>query len=98
MFSSRYSFLGTAVYGPLFHGWYGWLDSRLAGTAAATVAKKCLIDQFVLGPPSLALFYLAMSGMEGRDDPTEECRKKFLPTFALDTIFWIPVQVLMRIC
>ncbi len=47
----------------------------------------------MLGPPSLAFFFLIMSYLEGKDDVSEECKKKFLPTYALDCLFWIPVQV-----
>ncbi len=46
-----------------------------------------------IGPPSLAFFFLAMSYLEGKEDVKEECIKKFLPTYALDCLYWIPIQV-----
>lgn len=43
-------------------------------------------------PPLLAIFFTGMSVMEMVDDPLEECRNKFLPTFARSCLFWLPAQ------
>ncbi len=88
----RYVFLGTCVYPPVFYVWYKWLDARFKGSAARIVCTKIFLDQFVLGPPSLCCFFLLMSWLEGKADVAAECREKFAATFALDCLFWIPVQ------
>ena len=88
----RYAFLGFVAFPPIVHNWYKWLDGKFPGSGKKIIAKKLLLDQFVLGPPYLALFFVLMSVMEGADDVFEECREKFLGTFAADAAFWIPVQ------
>lgn len=35
-----------------------------------------------------------MSLMERKDDIFEECREKFVPTFARSCLFWLPAQTL----
>jgi hypothetical protein len=90
----RYLFIGTCVYSPVFYAWYKWLDSRFRGKAVKVVVTKILLDQFLLGPPSLACFFVLMSYLEGKADVWAECKKKFATTYALDCIFWIPVQAI----
>ena len=70
--------------------WYRWLDARFVGTAARVILPKLALDQFLISPPILALFYLLMSFMEGRQDVTAECREKLLPTFCSSCLFWMP--------
>ena len=48
------------------------------GNAKKMVLKKCLLDQFILGPPSLAIFFVVMSYLEGQENIFEELRKKFV--------------------
>ncbi|XP_049862091.1 mpv17-like protein isoform X3 [Schistocerca gregaria] len=72
---------------------YRWLDRRFVGTAAATVLKKMLLDQFVLTPPLLVAFYVSMSLMERKKDLFEECRNKLVPTFKTSCLFWMPAQL-----
>lgn len=71
---------------------YKWLDRVLPGTAKKTIVKKLLLDQFLMTPPLLGLFFTGMSIMEMQEDPLEECRNKFLPTFARSCLFWLPAQ------
>ena len=44
------------------------------GQAAATIAQKMLLDQFLISPPILATFYVLMSIMERREDLFQEMR------------------------
>ncbi len=89
----RLAVVGSCVYGPLFRAWYFWLDRAFPGTATSIIVQKVCLDQFVLGPPSLALFFVTTSWLEGKThDVTAECRRKFWPTYFLDCLFWVPVQ------
>ncbi|XP_055906396.1 mpv17-like protein [Eupeodes corollae] len=88
----RYAVMGTFVYSPTLYTWYKWLDRTFPGTAKSIIVKKLLIDQFVLTPFLLTVFYTGMSLMENADDPFMELREKFLPTFVRSCIFWLPVQ------
>lgn len=88
----RYAVMGGLVYSPTLYTWYKWLDRTFPGTAKSIIVKKLLIDQFVLTPFLLTVFYTGMSLMENADDPFVELREKFVPTFVRSCIFWLPVQ------
>jgi len=51
-----------------------------------------LLDQFVITPILLVVFFTGMSLMEGAKDKFAELRQKFLPTFRNSCCFWIPAQ------
>jgi Mpv17-like protein len=85
--------MGTLVYSPILYNWYKWLDGKFPGIARKTILKKLVLDQFLLTPPLLVIFYTGMSLMELKfDDPFEECRKKFVATFQRSCLFWLPAQ------
>ncbi|XP_017494767.1 PREDICTED: mpv17-like protein [Rhagoletis zephyria] len=86
--------MGTTVYAPTLYTWYKWLDRTFPGTAKPIIVKKLVLDQFVLTPYLLTVFYTGMSLMERAQDPFKELREKFVPTFLRSCIFWLPVQTL----
>ena len=86
--------LGGVIFAPLFRIWYKWLDAKFIGTTAKIVAKKCFLDQFVLGPPCLAFFFVTMNVLERNEDVFAEAKKKFWYTYVIDCTFWIPVQAI----
>uniref|UniRef100_A0A6P4EWS7 Mpv17-like protein isoform X1 n=1 Tax=Drosophila rhopaloa TaxID=1041015 RepID=A0A6P4EWS7_DRORH len=90
----RYAVMGTAVYAPTLYFWYKWLDRVFPGTAKIVIVKKLVLDQFVLTPYLLTVFYAGMSIMEGSEDTFLELREKFVPTFVRSCIFWLPAQAL----
>ncbi|XP_034140301.1 mpv17-like protein isoform X2 [Drosophila guanche] len=73
---------------------YKWLDKTFPGTTKAIIFRKLVLDQFILTPYLLTVFYAGMSIMEGSEDILLELREKFLPTFVRSCIFWLPAQVL----
>ncbi|XP_043649030.1 mpv17-like protein isoform X1 [Drosophila teissieri] len=90
----RYAVMGTAVYAPTLYLWYKWLDRAFPGTTKVIIVKKLVLDQFVLTPYLLTVFYAGMSIMEGSEDVFLELREKFVPTFMRSCIFWLPAQAL----
>ena len=66
--------MGTFFFPMVLYHWYLWLDSRFVGTAAKTIGKKLLLDQFLISPPILVGFYVLMSIMERKEDVFQECR------------------------
>ncbi|XP_022226125.2 mpv17-like protein isoform X2 [Drosophila obscura] len=73
---------------------YKWLDRTFPGTTKTIIIRKLVLDQFILTPYLLIIFYAGMSIMEGSEDILLELREKFVPTFVRSCIFWLPVQVL----
>lgn len=85
---------------PTMFFWYKWLDGKFVGTAIKTVAKKCILDQFLMTPNLLAIFYVSMSLLEGKSDLTAELRKKFVPTFIVSIKYFSRLKTMenMHVC
>ncbi|XP_033197367.1 uncharacterized protein LOC117160609 [Bombus vancouverensis nearcticus] len=90
----RYAIYGCFIAGPILHGWYKWLDIFYKGQTIKIVLTKLLVDQFILTPPLITLFFISMSLMEGKLNPLDECKAKFLQTFKTSCMYWLPVQFL----
>ncbi|CAL8141343.1 unnamed protein product [Orchesella dallaii] len=90
----RYAIVGTGAMSPALFYWYKWLDGKFPGTATKIVVRKCIMDQFLFTPHLLAIFYISMSLLEGKDDVFAELKKKFVPTFIANSFFWMPIQAL----
>ncbi|XP_014600686.1 PREDICTED: uncharacterized protein LOC106785058 [Polistes canadensis] len=88
----RFAIYGFFLAGPLLHGWYKWLDTFYKGKSIKLVLTKVFVDQFILTPPLVCLFFISMSLMESKSDILEECKTKFVKTFQTSCLFWIPVQ------
>lgn len=88
---ARYAIMGTFIYSPILYGWYQWLDRRFVGTAPKIIVRKLLLDQFLLTPPLLVVFFAGMALMEGAP-LLKECQEKFGSTFSKSCLFWLPVQ------
>ncbi|XP_046141764.1 mpv17-like protein isoform X1 [Osmia bicornis bicornis] len=90
----RYAIYGCFIAGPVLHAWYKWLDAFYKGTAMKIILAKLCVDQFVLTPPLIIIFFISMSLMEGKQDIFNECKAKFLQTFKTSCMYWLPVQFL----
>lgn len=58
---------GFLVHGPTGHYFYGFLDGKMPGTSAATVASKVAIDQLIWNPIFGTMFFGWLGLMEGQD-------------------------------
>ncbi|KYN27261.1 PREDICTED: N-acetyltransferase 9-like protein [Trachymyrmex cornetzi] len=88
----RYAIFGCLLAGPILHGWYKWLDTFYSGKSTKIVLKKLFVDQFILTPPLIILFFISMSLMEAKSDLLQECKIKFVHTFQTSCGYWLPVQ------
>ena len=95
----RYAVWGGLVVPPIYLQWYNWLDAKFricekGPLNRKILVKKMVLDQFLLTPVILVLFFITMNAMERKPDWLEECKQKFWKTFAADCCFWLPVQAL----
>ncbi|KAL1129016.1 hypothetical protein AAG570_013548 [Ranatra chinensis] len=90
----RYAVVGSCINSNILYFWYKWLDAKFIGRSGKIVVKKLLLDQFVLTPQLLTVFYVSMSIMEGKKNIFEECRQKLIPTFQRSCCFWLPAQTI----
>uniref|UniRef100_G3MPX4 Mpv17-like protein n=1 Tax=Amblyomma maculatum TaxID=34609 RepID=G3MPX4_AMBMU len=88
----RYMVFATTVSAPFLHYWYRYLDRAIPAKGTKEAIQKALADQAVSSTIILAIFYPAMSAMEGKEDIFAELKAKFVPTYKLSCCFWIPAQ------
>ncbi|KAK2589182.1 hypothetical protein KPH14_001998 [Odynerus spinipes] len=88
----RYAIYGCFIAGPVLHAWYKWLDSFYRGKSTKVILTKLVLDQFILTPVLLLLFFTSMSLMESKSNIFAEFKAKFVKTFQTSCLFWIPVQ------
>mmetsp|Transcript_29465 Transcript_29465/g.80971 ORF Transcript_29465/g.80971 Transcript_29465/m.80971 type:complete len:185 (-) Transcript_29465:132-686(-) len=62
----RLGSFGFLVHGTLGHYFYGFLDSKMPGTAATTVMKKVAIDQTMANPIFGLIFFGYLNFTEGK--------------------------------
>lgn len=58
---------GFLVHGPTGHYFYGFLDGKMPGTSAVTVASKVAIDQLIWNPIFGTMFFGYLGLAEGQD-------------------------------
>lgn len=81
--------------GFLGHYWYLWLDRRkFTGKMLTIVLKKTLIDQIVLSPVGIAMFFFILGYLDGNTTQTitEEIREKGVGLLIFDCLVYPPVQ------
>lgn len=90
----RMTVSGIAV-GVVCHYWYRFLDQRYPGRALKTVLKKVLIDQMVLSPCYITVFFATTSYMEEHswEDFKKELLQKWWRLYLAEWIVWPPAQV-----
>mmetsp|Transcript_15629 Transcript_15629/g.23275 ORF Transcript_15629/g.23275 Transcript_15629/m.23275 type:complete len:188 (+) Transcript_15629:105-668(+) len=62
----RLGSFGALIHGPTGHWFYGMLDKKMPGTAAATVATKVAIDQTIWNPIFGCMFFTYLGLTEGK--------------------------------
>jgi len=92
----RYAVMGCVVFPPILTKWYHWLETAFPCTSPRVVVKKLVLDQFLLTPWVVAIFYVGMAALEGKKgaDLLTELKQKGITTFILDCCYWLPVQYL----
>eukprot|EP01135_Chromosphaera_perkinsii_P001638 Nk52_evm15s208 gene=Nk52_evmTU15s208 len=85
------------VLGPLGHYWYMGLDKMLTTTISARViSKKVLLDQCIMAPSCIFVFYTGLNYLETRNmkDALAEFRLKFWDTWMMDWKVWPAAQTI----
>lgn len=89
------SLSGLAV-GAVCHYWYLWLDRRLPGRTLGIVCKKVIVDQLVLSPVIISLFFVTVGVLEGSKpkDIGLEIIHKGKQLYLAEWFIWPVAQVL----
>ncbi|DBA72369.1 hypothetical protein WJX79_001307 [Trebouxia sp. C0005] len=90
--TARFATYGILVHGPLSHVWYGILDKNVmprTPKSPAAVVTKMALDQLLLSPIGICLFYSIIKTMEGQSDKiTQTLKDKFWPTLLAGYAVW----------
>ncbi|CAB0006787.1 unnamed protein product [Nesidiocoris tenuis] len=57
---TRYAVVGSCINSNILYFWYRWLDANFVGKSSKIIVKKLLLDQFLLTPQLLGVFYIRL--------------------------------------
>lgn len=92
--TARMAAVGTVVIGPIFHVWYAQLDKRFARKSPGNAIRKMTVDQSILAPVFLVLFYGAVGIVERRTikEIGDKICEEFYPNMVVNYQIWPAVQ------
>ena len=92
--TARMAMVGTVVIGPIFHVWYKTLDRRFARKSPGNAIKKMTVDQSILAPVFLILFYGAVGIVERRTlrEISDKIYEEFYPNMVVNYKIWPAIQ------
>ena len=91
---------GGAIWGPIGHYWYKWLDRAAHSIAPPKAGKvrfvgaKLALEIVLLHPVALCGFF-TVTGLMGGDSPKvimQQLRHDYLPSLLLECTLWTPVE------
>jgi len=94
--TARLTFYGGAMFGPIVTKWYQLLNRLQFQTATKATVYRVTLDQGVLAPGIIALFFTSMSLMEGKGlpDVKERLRQKYHQTLMRNWGVFVPTQLI----
>lgn len=92
----RMGSFGFLLHGTTGHYFYGFLDSKLPGTAPMTVASKVAIDQTIWNPIFGCMFFGYLNLMEGKslDDYTTKIKTDLKTAVMGSWAVWVPAHTI----
>ena len=92
----RLGSFGFLIHGTTGHYFYGFLDSKLPGTAPMTVATKVAIDQTMWNPIFGLMFFGYLNLMEGKsfEDYTNKIKADLKTAVMGSWSVWIPAHTI----
>jgi protein Mpv17 len=91
--ASRLCAYAAVIGSPVGHYWFHFLDKFIFPNAMAhpmTAVVKTLLDQVLMAPAGIALFFSAMSVLEGNSvqEAWQSTKEKFKPTLMANYVLW----------
>jgi len=92
----RMGSFGFLLHGTTGHFFYGFLDSRLPGTAPKTVATKVFIDQTMWNPIFGCMFFGYLNLCEGKSfqDYTNKLKADLKTAVMGSWVVWVPAHTI----
>ena len=92
----RLGSFGFLLHGTTGHYFYGFLDSKLPGTAPTTVATKVAIDQTIWNPIFGCMFFGYLNLMEGKtmDEYVNKIKQDLKTAVMGSWAVWVPAHTI----
>jgi protein Mpv17 len=92
----RMGTFGFLIHGTTGHYFYGFLDSKLPGTAPLTVATKVAIDQTIWNPIFGLMFFGYLNVVEGKslDDYVNKIKADLKTAVMGSWAVWVPAHTI----
>lgn len=92
----RLGSFGFLLHGTTGHYFYGFLDSKMPGTAPMTVATKVAIDQTIWNPIFGCMFFGYLNLMEGKsmDDYVKKIKTDLKTAVMGSWAVWVPAHTI----
>ncbi|CAH8545956.1 unnamed protein product [Schistosoma turkestanicum] len=76
--------------------YYNWLDKVFSGVSMMTVAKKVVLDEVLIGPISLVIFFFYNGFCDTFTvaGAVERCRQSFISAYLSDLAYWPVLQTI----
>lgn len=77
--------VGLAL-GPVHHYYYVWLAKKWPARTAKVITWKIMLDQFVMSPICIAMFFYGMGGLERKSvqNMNKEIKHKFSEVYLVN--------------
>ncbi|KAM6423333.1 peroxisomal membrane protein 2 [Liasis olivaceus] len=92
----RFAVYGFLFTGPLSHYFYLYLEQLIPSDAPLALVKRLLVDRLIVSPAFVALFFLVMNFLEGKDMSafSRKMKSGYWATLKMNWKVWTPVQVI----
>ncbi|GAA5907835.1 hypothetical protein JCM5296_005798 [Sporobolomyces johnsonii] len=86
---------GGIIFAPILTRWYAGLDAIKFKSKVAVVASRVCLDQFVLTPVMIGVFFGTQSLLEGKsiDQAKRRISSSWWPTLEKNWLLFVPVQL-----
>ncbi|KIK25159.1 hypothetical protein PISMIDRAFT_677399 [Pisolithus microcarpus 441] len=94
--TARLTFYGGAMFGPALTKWYQMLNRIKFSSPTKAVVYRVWLDQAILTPVAVAVFFGTMSVLEGQgvSGAVERTRTAYEPTLIRNWMVFIPTQII----
>ncbi|KAJ8005082.1 hypothetical protein DPEC_G00142960 [Dallia pectoralis] len=92
--TARVALVGFCFHANFNYHWLKGLERMFPGGGFKRVSGKVVLDQLVGAPATISVFFIGLSVLENKEDPLEDWKEKFWPSYKTGVVYWSTVQAL----
>ncbi|KAM3873208.1 mpv17-like protein [Diretmus argenteus] len=90
--TARVAFVGFCFHANFNYHWLRGLERMLPGGGVKIITGKVVLDQLVAAPATISAFFIGLSLLESKQDPLEDWKEKFWPSYKTGVVYWSTMQ------